>query len=334
MLKTTLAGSLPKPAWLADPGAQLFAPWAQPADRLGEAQDDAVRLAIADQEEAGIDIISDGEQRRRHYIWGFLEGLTGTDTVRLGRKRTRGGKYVAEQDVARITGKLTRAAPIMVPALAFAKAHTRRPVKVTLPAPMTLVDTTLDEHYKGDEESLAMRRQLGDKKGIATSLTNMGLVAYELADYASARMQLEESLVICRELGDRAGIASSLCPLGDVATEEGALLSARALYAESAAMRLELGDRRGIVESLEGLANVALALTRPLRAACIWGAAERLRADIGLPIAPAQRPRYESRVQAARVACANDTAFEAAWREGNAMTVEQAIAYAEQADAY
>jgi 5-methyltetrahydropteroyltriglutamate--homocysteine methyltransferase len=157
MLKTTLAGSLPKPAWLADPGAQLFAPWTQPADRLGEAQDDAVRLAIADQEEAGIDIVSDGEQRRRHYIWGFLEGLTGTDTERLGRKRTRGGKYVAEQDVARITGELTRPGPIMGPALAFAKAHTRRPVKVTLPAPMTLVDTTLDEHYRGDEEALAMR---------------------------------------------------------------------------------------------------------------------------------------------------------------------------------
>ena len=130
MLKTTLAGSLPKPAWLADPGHQLFAPWVPPPDRLAETQDDAVRLAIADQEEAGIDIVSDGEQRRRHYIWGFLEGLTGTDTVRLGRKRTRGGKYVAEQDVARITGELTRKGPVMGPALAFAKAHTRRPVKV------------------------------------------------------------------------------------------------------------------------------------------------------------------------------------------------------------
>jgi 5-methyltetrahydropteroyltriglutamate--homocysteine methyltransferase len=157
MLKTTLAGSLPKPAWLADPGAQLFAPWVPSADRLSEAQDDAVRLALLEQEEAGIDIISDGEQRRRHYIWGFLDGLSGTDTKRLGRKRTRGGKYVAEQDVARIVGELTRPGPIMVPALAFAKAHTRRPLKVTLPGPMTIVDSTLDEHYRGDEESLAMR---------------------------------------------------------------------------------------------------------------------------------------------------------------------------------
>jgi 5-methyltetrahydropteroyltriglutamate--homocysteine methyltransferase len=157
MLRTTIAGSLPKPSWLADPGAQLFAPWVAPADRLQEAQDDAVRLALLDQEEAGIDIVSDGEQRRRHYIWGFLDGLTGTDTVRLGRKRTRGGKYVAEQDVARIVGELTWTGPVMGPPLAFAKAQTRRPVKVALPGPMTLVDTTLDEHYRCDEESLAMR---------------------------------------------------------------------------------------------------------------------------------------------------------------------------------
>jgi len=157
MLRTTIAGSLPKPSWLADPGAQLFAPWVAPADRLQEAQDDAVRLALLDQEEAGIDIVSDGEQRRRHYIWGFLDGLTGTDTGRLGRKRTRGGKYVAEQDVARIVGELSWPGSVMGPPLAFAKAHTRRPVKVALPGPMTLVDTTLDEHYGADEESLAMR---------------------------------------------------------------------------------------------------------------------------------------------------------------------------------
>jgi predicted ATPase/class 3 adenylate cyclase len=184
------------------------------------------------------------------------------------------------------------------------------------------------------EESLAIRRQSANKKGIATSLTNMGLVMYGLADYASARMHLEEGLVVYRELGDQAGVASCLCPLGNVATEEGALLSARALLVESAAIRLELGDRRGIVESLEGLANLALALARPLRAACVWGAAERLRADIGFSMEPAQRPRYNGRVQAARVACANDTAFEAAWHEGSAMTLEQAVAYAEQADAH
>jgi len=157
MLTTTLAGSLPKPSWLADSSHQLFAPWVAPADRLAEAQDDAVRLALLDQEDAGIDIVSDGEQRRRHYIWGFLDGLTGTDTTELGQKRTRGGRYVAQQGVARIVGEVTWPGPVMGPALAFAKAHTRRPVKVCLPGPMTMVDTTLDEHYRCDEETLAMR---------------------------------------------------------------------------------------------------------------------------------------------------------------------------------
>jgi 5-methyltetrahydropteroyltriglutamate--homocysteine methyltransferase len=157
MLRTTIAGSLPKPSWLANPSFQLFAPWVIPPDRLREAQDDAVRLALAEQEEAGIDIVTDGEQRRRHYIWGFLEGLTGTDTETPGKKRTRGGRYASEQDVARIVGEVTRPGPVMVEALRFAKAHTRRPVKVTLPGPVTIVDSVLDEYYRCDEKSLAMR---------------------------------------------------------------------------------------------------------------------------------------------------------------------------------
>jgi len=156
VIRTTIAGSLPKPAWLSDPSAQLFAPWMVPAERRDEAQDDAVRLALIDQETAGIDVVTDGEQRRRHYIWGFLEGLSGFDTERLGKKRMRGGRYAAEQDVARFVGEVRRSSPVMVSALRFAKAHTRRPVKVTLPGPMTIVDSVLDEHYRGDEESLAM----------------------------------------------------------------------------------------------------------------------------------------------------------------------------------
>ena len=117
-----------------------------------------MRLALLDQEEARLDIVTDGEQRRRHYIWGFLEGLTGTDTERLGPKQQRGGRYLKQQqDVARIVGELTRPRPIMVDALAYTKLHTRRPVKVALPGPMTIVDSTLDEYYGGDEEALAMR---------------------------------------------------------------------------------------------------------------------------------------------------------------------------------
>src|SRR5438132_5862444 len=158
MLKTTITGSLPKPPWLAPPGTHLIPEWVIPADRLAEAQDDAVRLAIADQEDAGIDIGTDGERRRRHYIWGFVEVLTGIDTQVLGKKKTRAGRYSSEPiSVARIVGEISRSRPVLVDALRFAKAHTRRPVKVTLPGPMTIVDSLLDEHYGEDARTLAAR---------------------------------------------------------------------------------------------------------------------------------------------------------------------------------
>jgi 5-methyltetrahydropteroyltriglutamate--homocysteine methyltransferase len=158
MLKTTITGSLPKPGWLADPGKHMLSAWAAEAKHVAEAHDDAVRLAIADQEEAGLDIVTDGEQRRRHYIWGFLEGLTGIDTQTLGRKVTRGGRYSSGPiSVARIVGDVTRERAVLVDALRFAKAHARQPVKVTLPGPMTIVDTVLDEHYHESEPALARR---------------------------------------------------------------------------------------------------------------------------------------------------------------------------------
>jgi 5-methyltetrahydropteroyltriglutamate--homocysteine methyltransferase len=156
MLTTTITGSLPKPAWLAESGV-LFAPWRVPAERLPEAHDDAVRLALADQEEAGIDIVTDGEQRRRHYIWGFLSGLTGFDLDRLGRRQSRGGRYAPETDAARLVGEVSRPHPVLVDAVRFAKAHTRHPVKVTLPGPLTIVDSIVDEYYRADEKTLAMR---------------------------------------------------------------------------------------------------------------------------------------------------------------------------------
>jgi 5-methyltetrahydropteroyltriglutamate--homocysteine methyltransferase len=156
MLKTTIVGSLPKPTWLAEP-KKLFAPWCVPEERLAEAQDDAVRLALGDQEEAGLDIVTDGEQRRQHYIWGFLEGLTGIDVERLGRRMTRGGRYGPETEAARIVGEVTRPRDVLTHAVRFAKAHTSRPLKVTLPGPLTIVDSVVDEHYRADERELALR---------------------------------------------------------------------------------------------------------------------------------------------------------------------------------
>src|ERR671910_129633 len=103
MLPTSIVGSLPKPSWLAQPN-MLRAPWRLSGAELREAQVDAGRTAILEQEEAGLDVVPEGEVPRRHYIWGFLAGLTGIDTEQLARKRTRGGRYSETTEVARIVG--------------------------------------------------------------------------------------------------------------------------------------------------------------------------------------------------------------------------------------
>jgi 5-methyltetrahydropteroyltriglutamate--homocysteine methyltransferase len=156
MLEASIVGSLPKPAWLAPPN-MLKAPWRMSGAELEEAQDDAVRLAILDQEEAGLAVVTDGELRRRHYIWGFLDGLTGVDTERLAHRRSRGGRYSETTEVARIVGPVERTRPVFLDACRFARALTACQLKVTLPGPMTIVDSVADEHYGADRRTLAMR---------------------------------------------------------------------------------------------------------------------------------------------------------------------------------
>jgi 5-methyltetrahydropteroyltriglutamate--homocysteine methyltransferase len=156
MLEASIVGSLPKPSWLAQPNV-LRAPWRLSGDELRTAQDDAVRLAILDQEEAGLSVVTDGEVRRQHYIWGFLEGLAGVDTGRLARQRSRGGRYSDTTEVARVIGPIERVHPVFLDACRFARSITDRQLKVTLPGPMTIVDSVADEHYHTDRKSLAMR---------------------------------------------------------------------------------------------------------------------------------------------------------------------------------
>jgi len=155
MIRTTIAGSLPKPTWLAQPNV-LYAPWRLEGPQLAEGQDDAVGLWIAEQERAGLDILTDGEQRRRHYIWGFLQGLEGIDTDTLAMKASRGQRYAKETPVARIVGEVAWRGPVLVEALRYMKARTRRPVKVTLPGPMTSADSLLDVHRKRSDADVAM----------------------------------------------------------------------------------------------------------------------------------------------------------------------------------
>lgn len=153
MLQTMIAGSLPRPSWLVPPG-QLYVQWKLDGATLAEAQDDAVLLALIDQHEAGIDIVTDGEQRRRHYIWGFLEGLHGIDFTNLAKIPMRGGRYNQMVDAARVVGPLRRRGSLMRDDVLFLKRHTNRPIKVTLPGPMTAADTLADEYFR-DRRTLA-----------------------------------------------------------------------------------------------------------------------------------------------------------------------------------
>jgi 5-methyltetrahydropteroyltriglutamate--homocysteine methyltransferase len=151
VLATTIAGSLPKPSWLAPP-RELWAPWLLEGERLVEGKGDAVRIALRDQEEAGIDIVSDGEQTRRHFVTTFIEGLDGVDFVDRATVKIR-QRY--EASVPRVVGAVARSHSIYVEDARFLRSETDRPIKFQLPGPMTMVDTLYDDHYH-DRERLAM----------------------------------------------------------------------------------------------------------------------------------------------------------------------------------
>jgi 5-methyltetrahydropteroyltriglutamate--homocysteine methyltransferase len=152
MLETTIAGSLPKPAWLAKP-RMLWAPWRLEGEALAEAKRDATLLMLKEQEDAGIDIVTDGEQARQHFVHGFLEQIDGVDLGRRVRIGIRNNRYEAE--VPTVTGPLRRKGSVHAFEAALARAHTKRRLKFTLPGPMTIVDTIADVHYR-DKIALAM----------------------------------------------------------------------------------------------------------------------------------------------------------------------------------
>ena len=176
------------------------------------------------------------------------------------------------------------------------------------------------------EESLTIFRELGDKLSIADSLTNLGIVALNQGDYVAARVLYEESLTIRRELGDKLGIANSLTNLGIVASHQGDYRAARALFEESLTIFRELGDKLGIAECLDAFAELARHEVQEHRAARLWGAATALREGIGAPRSPQEQERFDRGVAAVRSAL-EDAAFDAAFAEGRAMTMEESIAY-------
>ncbi|MBV9702867.1 MAG: methionine synthase [Methylobacteriaceae bacterium] len=144
MLETTIAGSLPKPRWLAEP-ERLWAPWKLEGEALAEAKRDATLLALKRQEDAGIDILSDGEQSRMHFVHGFLANLDGIDFARKATIGIRADRYKAE--VPTVVGPIRRKGSVHGVEARLARAHTKRKLKFTLPGPMTISDTIADAHY-------------------------------------------------------------------------------------------------------------------------------------------------------------------------------------------
>ena len=179
MLATTIAGSLPKPAWLAEPET-LWARWRVAPDSLHEAQRDAVLVALRDQEAAGIDVVTDGEQSRQHFVHGFLERLDGIDFGKRVTIGIRADRYKAE--VPTVTGPLVRRRSVHADEVAFARAHTAKKLKFTVPGPMTIVDTLADEHYR-DRRRLAMEfaRVINEE---ARELAALGLDVLQLDEPA------------------------------------------------------------------------------------------------------------------------------------------------------
>ena len=151
MFETTVAGSLPKPLWLAEP-ERLWPAWRLAGEALEKGKLDATILAVKLQEDAGIDIVSDGEQARTHFVHGFLANLDGIDFTRKTVIGIRADRYKAE--VPTVTGPIRRKASVHAAEARAARAHTRRKLKFTLPGPMTIVDTIADEHYR-DRAQLA-----------------------------------------------------------------------------------------------------------------------------------------------------------------------------------
>lgn len=152
MFATTVAGSLPKPSWLAEPD-KLWPQWRQSGPELAAAKLDATALAVKLQEDAGIDIVSDGEQARQHFVHGFLERVDGIDFANKVEMGIRNNRYKAM--VPTVRSALTLKGRVHEAEAKHARAHTTRKLKFTLPGPMTIADTIADAHY-GDRIKMAM----------------------------------------------------------------------------------------------------------------------------------------------------------------------------------
>jgi 5-methyltetrahydropteroyltriglutamate--homocysteine methyltransferase len=152
MFETTIAGSLPKPGWLAETG-KLWPAWRAQGPELERAKRDATLLWLKEQEDAGLDIVTDGEQSRQHFVHGFLEFVEGIDFEHKVRMGIRNNRYDAMVPV--VVGPLRLKGRVHQAEARVLRSHSKKKIKITMPGPMTIVDTIADRHY-GDKVKLAM----------------------------------------------------------------------------------------------------------------------------------------------------------------------------------
>ncbi len=148
LLPTATAGSLPKPSWLAQPET-LWSDWKLQGEELNDGKHDALRLSLQEQQQAGIDIVSDGEQTRQHFVTTFIEHLDGVDFKKRETVRIR-DRYDAS--VPTVVGAVSRKKSVFVEDAKFLREQTKQPIKWALPGPMTMIDTLYDAHYKSREK--------------------------------------------------------------------------------------------------------------------------------------------------------------------------------------
>jgi 5-methyltetrahydropteroyltriglutamate--homocysteine methyltransferase len=179
LFPTTVAGSLPKPSWLAEP-EKLWPRWRLEGEALKAGKLDATLLWLKEEEDAGIDIVSEGEQSRVHFVHGILEHIEGIDWAKKTRMGIRDNRYVV--DVPTVTAPVRRRGPVHAEEARFARAHTRRKLKFTMPGPMTICDTIADAHYgRRADMAMAFAKILNDE---ARELEALGVDVIQLDEPA------------------------------------------------------------------------------------------------------------------------------------------------------
>jgi 5-methyltetrahydropteroyltriglutamate--homocysteine methyltransferase len=176
MFATSIAGSLPKPGWLAET-EKLWPQWKLQGDALRQAKADATLLWIKAQEDAGLDIVTDGEQSRQHFVHGFLEQVEGIDFEHKVEMGIRDDRYKAM--VPQVVAPLKLKGRVHAFEAQLARAHTKRKLKFTLPGPMTIVDTVADRFY-GDKVKMAFAfAELLNQEALALQADGVDIIQFD-----------------------------------------------------------------------------------------------------------------------------------------------------------